>query len=656
MIRNGFLAAVIAAGFLIPAANTNAQTAIQVEESTGSQVSAPAGSPINIAIPRTRPSDIHLTTATDEPSTEPEVDESGSIDLTPAQFRARRAQDLPVATPAPMVTPKPVTDMTTQSRQADSPGGIPAPTNNPVSESATELDNNDSRTTETETPPEEADEVNTQPVSADGDAESGVDEAAINFLPAANLGNEPTIQRGDYKVAMLPEQLSSAPLNLTVPDVYQTTLTNGMHFYHYESHDLPRVRLNLVIDAGSNAEASDKVGLAELTAQTLRSGGAAGKSGDEIDEALDQIGSDLTINADRDHVEVSVFSLADRSTEAAKLLSDMLMKPELDQKRFEQQKARALEHLRRQNDSPGDISRREFRKLIYGPEHALGRTPTSATLESISLDDVRNFYEQHYRPSSIWIGVSGDIPRDDARKMVESAFEGWDRPAAERVPVPEGINDTATSPGVYLTKKATAQSQIRLGHLGLERRSPKAYAINVLNSVYGMGGFSSRLMNVVRTKHGYVYGVGGGVLSDDPTGMFLAVAASKSATTIAAIKAMIGVTEGIVNDGISDEELTTAKRDVVFNFVSQFDTPQSVIKTHMLHDFRGYAPDYLKTFTDRIQAVTKDEVAEVAKEFMHPDDLVIYVVGNPETMDGPLDEFGIVHEWNLQEYTGKAGK
>lgn len=644
MIRHGFLIAIAAAGLLTSAAPVHAQTAIQVEESTGSQVSVPADSTIEIAIPRTRPSDIHLTTATNEPATASRADNSGSIDLTPAQFQERRAQDLPVSPPGPTATPAPVSEITTQTEQVDSPVADPASANNLMSDSEAAVSQNDVETTATET----ADDSDPK-----AESQQGADEE-IGYLPPASLGKEPTIQRGDHKVAMLPSQLSSASLELTVPDVHQTTLTNGMRFYHYESRDLPRVRLNLIIDAGSNAEATNKVGLADLTAQTLRAGGAAGKSGDEIDEALDQIGSDLTINADRDHVSISLFGLTNRTSEAAKLMGDILLKPELDKKQFAQQKARALEQLRRQNDSPGDISRREFRKLIYGPEHALGRSPTSTTLESISLDDVRNFYEAHYRPSSIWIGVSGDISRDDARKLVESTFEGWDRPAAERVPFPEAVDDTATSAGVYLTKKATAQSQIRMGHLGLERRSPEAYAINVLNSVYGMGGFSSRLMNVVRTKHGYVYGVGGGVLSDDPVGVFLAVAASQSATTIAAIKAMIGVTEGIVKDGITDEELTTAKRDVVFNFISQFDTPENVIKSYMMHDFRGYAPDYLKTFTDRIQAVTKDEVAEVAREFMHPDDLVIYVVGNPDAMDGPLDEFGTVHEWNLKEYTGES--
>lgn len=483
-------------------------------------------------------------------------------------------------------------------------------------------------------------------LSAQAPAQQSAD---VDYLPPADLGTQPTMPRGKENVPMTPEALTSAPLKLTIPDVNQTTLTNGIRFYHYESHDLPRVRVTLLVEAGETMDPADKVGLAQLTARAVRSGGAGKKSGDEIDLELEQIGSDLTISADRDHVMGSMFALADKTTQALELLSEVIKNPQFDPKKVEQQRALMVEQIRRQNDEPQDISRREFRKIIYGPDHPLARTPTTASLAGITVDDIRKFHQDHYRPSTLWIGLSGDISQEQARAAVEQTFGKWDRPAAAEVAaIPTPTETDATTLSIYLTPKATAQSQIRLGHLGIERKSPDAYAINVLNSIYGTGGFSSRLMNQVRTKHGYVYGVGGGVTSDEPVGLFAAAAASKAATTGAAIKEILSVTDSIINGPISQAELDTAKRDVFFTFANQFDTPQDIISTHMIYDYRGYAPDYLKNFPQQILDVSMDDLKRVATKYLHPDKLRIYIIGNPEQMDIAPSDLGATKEWPVE--------
>jgi predicted Zn-dependent peptidase len=667
ILRHRTLTFAAAAGlFALVAAPVASQTTIQVEESTGTRATAP-NAPIEISIPRNRPAEIHVTTVTREAARQPQANESGSINLTPAQFRARRTQEnLPVVPPPSASTPVPPSPAQLEAEAGTTPtagilpqqlpaaddDGAPAPppqfmhdaqATSHSEELPSDMSDPDAYTTVTA--PAAHEDVGVTTASAD----------SAPYLAPADYGTQKTMPRGAATVPMLPGLLTSTPLTATVPDVAQTTLPNAMKFFHYESRDLPRVRLNLVVDAGQNADPADKIGLADLTARTLRSAGSGSRSADEVDEALDQIGGELNIAVERDHMAISMFLLTERLASGTALLSDILVRPQFDAQKFEQQRARMMEDLRRQNDNPAEISRREFRKLVYGKTYPLARTPTSATLSAITLDDVRAFYEAHYRPSTIWAGVSGDISNDDAKQLVEKTFAGWDRPAGERVPMPPQVTDLASSAGVYLTPKATAQAQIRMGHLGIPRRSEEAYAVNVLNSVYGMGGFSSRLMNTVRTKYGYVYGVGGAVLSDDPTGLFFAVASSKSATTVAAIKEMLNVTKEIVSEGISAAELETAKRDVIFNFISEFETPEEIVRTHMLYDFRGYAPDYLKKFPERIRAVNADQVHEVARKFMHPDELVIYVVGNPAELDSGLDQFGTVHTWDLDSLTAAPG-
>jgi predicted Zn-dependent peptidase len=429
-----------------------------------------------------------------------------------------------------------------------------------------------------------------------------------------------------------------------------------MRFYAYESHDLPYVYFTLLIKAGDVLDPADKIGLAEVTANTLRSGGSTTRSGDDIDRDLEQIGSELSISADREYVRVGMFALADKKREALAILADLLQNPGFDEKKLEQQKDRELEDIRRENDEPSEISRREFRKLIYGASYPLARTPKPQNITSISRDDVRTFYETYYRPSMISIGVSGDISVADGKNLITEFFGNWKKPAVNVPPIPEPASTDQTTGGIFLIKRDTAQSQIRMGHFGVPRQSAEQYALNVMNVIYGSGGFSSRLMNEVRTRRGYVYGVGGAVTSDDPLGLFFAAASSRPKTTVAAIEAMLEVTQNLLTSKISDGELELAKKDTIYSFISNFDLPREIVWQYMYYDFLGYPASYLPGFVGNVQAVTSEQVIAAAKKYIHPDQLKIFVIGNTDAFDKPLTSIGPVQEMKLESTGGEPVK
>ncbi|MGI8907810.1 MAG: M16 family metallopeptidase [Candidatus Sumerlaeaceae bacterium] len=486
-------------------------------------------------------------------------------------------------------------------------------------------------------------------------AERGAATARIQSIPSEPSylqgpiveTSSPTVSRGGVTLPLRPEMLPEKPMALTVPTVNVTTLTNGIVLYHYQSKDLPRVQVSVLMNAGTRLDPADKLGLAELTARTVRSGGSAGVGGDDIDRQLEQIGSDFTLTANKEYTGGTLFALTENLDKAMKILTDILLRPELDPARLEKQRELMLENIRRQNDEPADISRREFRKIAYGSEHWLARTPTPSQVKSITRDDVRKFYEEWYRPASLRLGVSGDISKEDARKLIESALLAWNKPAAQVPPRAAVAEDRDTTGGVYYIRKMTAQSQIRMGHLGMARLSPDIYAVTILNGVYGTGGFSSRLMNRVRTKRGFVYGVGGGVMSDDPRGLFMASAASKSKTTAAAVEEILDVTRELLSGDISEEEIETSKRDNVFSFLTEFARPSQIVDKYMQTDFQGFPPDYLQTYIERLKAVTKEQVVEMARKYIHPDRLKIMVIGFEKQFDKPVATFGAVNEVKL---------
>lgn len=476
------------------------------------------------------------------------------------------------------------------------------------------------------------------------------------FLPVVETGvTSPTIERGGIALPLRPEMLQARRLDLDVPDVKQTTMSTGMQLYHYSSSELPRIDFRLLIDAGSRLDPADKVGLASLTARTLRAGGSGRLSGDELDRSLEQLGSDLDISSDRDYTGVRLFSLKENAQKSLDLLATVLQEPQFKAEKLDQQRGLVLEGLIREDDDPAEIARREFRKLIYGADNPLGRTPTSATLHSISRDDVAEFYSKYYRPASIRIGVSGDVTYEEARQMVEKAFGGWKLEPTE-VPPPVPVDDARdTSGGVFIVRKPTAQSQIRIGHFGIPRHQPEQYAVAVLNNIYGQGGFSSRLMNVVRTQHGYAYGVGGGIQSDNPVGIFAAGAGSKAQTTAAAIRAILTVTRELLAGNFGEDEIETAKRDVIFSFFTSFDTPGEIIWNHMYYDFLGYPDGFLENYAENIRQVKAEDLQEAAKKYIWPDRLKILVVGQEPEFDAPLSEFGPVEEIELEHILPEMG-
>jgi zinc protease len=275
-------------------------------------------------------------------------------------------------------------------------------------------------------------------------------------------------------------------------------------------------------------------------------------------------------------------------------------------------------------------------------------------VSAITRDEVVRFYEANYAPANCWFGAAGDIGPGEASGIVRRHFGSWDRKAAVQASLPPVPETTTGGPLVRMVAKDTAQSQIRIGHLGMARNSSGQYTAAVLSSVYGTGGFSSRLMQEVRTRKGYAYSVGGGFVDDNPRGVFFAVASSKTATTGAALAAMIEVTTSTARGVVTADELRTAKRDVIQFFVTRFDVPREVVYQRMLHDLQGYPADYVDNFASRVEAVTAADLERVAREQIHPDRLRILVVGDPAAMDMPLRVFGRVDTGSGEAGTGVA--
>jgi len=455
------------------------------------------------------------------------------------------------------------------------------------------------------------------------------------------------------RVPRHPDEIEIQPLRFSPPSAERIVLSNGMVAYLLEDHALPLFDVTAYCRAGSIYEPADKVGLAGLTGTVMRTGGTTSITGDAIDEALEFMAASIEVEVDREAAIVSLSALAKDMTRGLELLADILRNPVFDEDKLDLAKKRAIEEIRRRYDTPGSIIEAEFPKLIYGEDSVWARLPTEKTIGNISRDDLVRFHEQYFAPNNMILGIAGDFDTSDLTARLETLL--GDRPSTNvsfpQIPPLEPVQAASVN---YIHKQMN-QSNIRLGHLGVRRHHPDQFAIEIMNYVLGWGGFTSRLWKEVRSDRGLAYHVYGVMGSGMQRGIFEAGCQTSAQTTCEAITVIRDVIAGMRKAPPSPTELALAKESKLNRFVFNFGSSAQIVRQRAALEFYGYPSDYLDTYETNIMAVTGEDVHRVANEHLHPDKLVILVVGDAANFDEPLSAFGDVETLEVPRGSGTAG-
>jgi len=245
----------------------------------------------------------------------------------------------------------------------------------------------------------------------------------------------------------------------------------------------------------------------------------------------------------------------------------------------------------------------------------------------------------------LFAGITGDFDPKAMEAKLRQAFESWQKgPDAKR----PDIKFAEPKPGLYLVRKTDVnQSSINMLDLGIERSNPDYFAVSVMNEVFG-GGFSSRLFNNLRSGKGLAYSVGGGVGSGwNHPGITDIEMQTKSGSTVEGIQGLDGEIDGLLKNAATPEELKRAKDNILNSFIFQFDTPEKVLHEKMSYEFYHYPLDFLERYRTEVEKVTADDVARVAKKYVHKDRLAVLVVGNDEEFGKPLSTLGPVQNVDI---------
>ena len=422
-------------------------------------------------------------------------------------------------------------------------------------------------------------------------------------------------------------------------------LPNGMVVFLQENHELPIIDGTARIRGGERSVAANKTSLTEIYGEVWRTGGSKTRTGDQLDDYLEQRAAKVETGGGVDSTTVSWSCLKEDLDDIFRVFADVLKNPEFRADKIEIAQKGMYDGISRRNDDPGQIAGREAAKLAYGANSPYARVAEYATVAAITRQDLVDWHRTHVHPNNIILGVAGDFDSAKMEARLREAFASWPRGAVAK---DAEIKPEPAKPGYYQVDKTDVnQSNIQMVTLGITRRSPDYFAVSVLNEAFG-GGFSSRLFGDIRTTKGLAYAVGGGVGSGwDHPGMLRLMMSTKSKTTIESIQALDEEIADLAKRPIDDEEIKRAKDAILNSFVFRFDSPAKVLQEKMAYEFYGYPLDFLENFQREIEKVTKEDVARVAAKYIHREQMAVLVVGKVSEFDKPLSGLGTVNKLDI---------
>ncbi len=425
-------------------------------------------------------------------------------------------------------------------------------------------------------------------------------------------------------LAVPPTGIEYPELKYTLPKAERITLPNGIVLYLLEDHDLPLVEVEARLRGGSLYEPAEKAGLSTVFVRAWRNGGTTARSPQDFNTAIEDMAAHLDISSDGDTIGIGLSTLSRDWRRGLNLLAELVRTPAFREEQVRLAKERTVEEIRRRNDEIAGIASREFAGFVYGTTHPLGRVPTVQTVQRITRNDLLDWHRRLVTPRNLWLAITGDFDRRAVLNEVRRLFGNWqgNAPALPSIPVPKE-QPAATG---FIARRAD-QAHLRIGHLGVPRGVPDRAGLDVLNYILG-GSFTSRLTLEIRDRRGLAYAVWSSFAPANPRGLFVVGCQTKSESAEEVIQLIREQIRRLVEQPPSEEELQQAKDSLINSFVFRFPTASDAVSAQMLLEIHGLPKDTYDTYIQRVQAVTAQDVLNVARKYVHPDRLRVLVVGD----------------------------
>ena len=433
-----------------------------------------------------------------------------------------------------------------------------------------------------------------------------------------------------------PEQGPTPQLN--IPDTWTATLSNGMEVYGIEQNEIPTVNFSLVIEGGHLLDDKDKNGVANLMTDIMMEG-TANKTPEQLEEEIEMLGASINMYTTKESIVVSGNTLVRNFDETMKLVEEILLEPRWDEEEFGRIKTKTINDIKRSESNPNTVANNVYNKLLYGEDHifSLPTTGTVESVEAITIEDLKQFYNQNFSPSISTFHIVGKIDRDKTLKNLSRLEKRWE---TKEVTIPEyPIANTRDKASLYFVDIPDAkQSVINIGYIALPRTDPDFYPAEVMNYKLG-GSFSGNVNLILREEKGYTYGARTGFNGSKIPGTFTASSSVRTNTTGESVDIFRTQISDYKN-GISEEDLEFTKNALIKSNARRFETQFSLLG--MLQEMSSYdlPKNYIESEEAVIRNMTLEQHKQLANKYLDESKMAYLVVGDAATQFAQFRDMG----------------
>lgn len=423
-----------------------------------------------------------------------------------------------------------------------------------------------------------------------------------------------------------------------VPGVWKATLKNGIRVYGTENRELPLVSMSVVIAGGALADDITMPGVASMVAAVLPQG-TRNKTPEELEEEIQLLGSSVFMRASGEEITFSGSTLSCNFAATVSLMKEILLEPRWDSAEFVMARTRARNGLIQAEARPGSVASEQFMKLVYGTGHILGYDlrGTKESVEQITPEILKSFYDRNFSPSVTSIYVAGNVSEDEVLKALRPLEAEWQaREVTGRSyavpPVPE------KSQIYFVDIPGSRQSVVYAGYLAMTRNDPDWVKADFAN--YRMGGaFTSILNQILREEKGFTYGASSSFREMKNPAPFVIATMVRSDATLETMEIITGELRKY-REGINEDELQFIKNCMIRSNALRFETNEALVSMLSYIGKYGFSDDWVRQEEDVIRNMTVEDHKAITEKYFDPDRMYYVVVGDAATQMKQLEKVG----------------
>ncbi len=436
--------------------------------------------------------------------------------------------------------------------------------------------------------------------------------------------------------------------SIKLPEIESWILDNGLRILAAKDQNLPLVTVVLMLKKGAEADGDGKAGQADLTLEMLTLG-TQKRSSHEIALDVDSLGSRLTFHAGWDASFLELEGLSEDLPSLLEIISDIVLHPTFPKPEFDELKQRRIARLIQDQDDSEIVADVQFTQLAFeGTPYGHSRRGTVDSVREISLEDLETFHDRHFSVGQCVLMVVGDIDFEGTFKGAEEFLGPLKRGSHAHDRTSFSIPKRANRKVRVVHRPDLTQSQIRIGHPGLERTNPDHHPFQVANYVLGGGGFSSRLMERVRSQKGYTYGISSSFKGRRYPGPFVISTFTPNENTSDLFWEVLEVVDGFIQGGVTSRELKEAKNFYLGSYPFRFETPGRITREILEVELYGLGLESLSEYPQRISKITGREIQTVTRRHLFPEAFSVVIVGNHDVFRDEIEKVGSVETIDFQ--------